>query len=267
MEPNKVTLHSIVLNYNDNGELKHKGYVIVSNTLVYSASTVAAFLDELYRELKIAFPSLQKVHYWTDSPSSQYRNRFMFYTLAKHKQLYGCDAQWNYFEAGHGKSACDGLGGTTKRKADESSRQGNTVIQNSEDFYAWAYQSSMKDVKFLYVDKKECEQKQAIFAYLGIKPVKNTMKLHAVAFGPNDRDTATIRTNETSCYCENCNNNEFCDKWNREKFNHEIKNYQETNPRASLEDETDKEEILDKQPVVGNESSENTQLEVENVAG
>ncbi|KAH3887033.1 hypothetical protein DPMN_011045 [Dreissena polymorpha] len=34
----------------------------------------------------------------------------------------------------YGKSACDGLGGTTKRMADEAIRQGNVTIQDAADF-------------------------------------------------------------------------------------------------------------------------------------
>lgn len=96
----------------------------------------------------------------------------MFYVLANHKNLYQCDAQWNYFEAGHGKSACDGLGGTTKRMANDGCRPGNVMIQNAMDFYKWGIQSSMKEVEFLFVEKAECDRKQNDFEDLKIKAVK-----------------------------------------------------------------------------------------------
>ena len=92
-------------------------------------------MDATIPELRKLDPLLQKIHYWTDSPSSQYRNRFIFDMLSKHREMYGCDAQWNYFEAGHGKSACDGIGGLTKRMAEEAVRQGNATIQNAHDFF------------------------------------------------------------------------------------------------------------------------------------
>ena len=40
--------------------------------------------------------------------------------IANHKQIFGIRAVWNYFEAGHEKGPCDGLGGTTERMADEA---------------------------------------------------------------------------------------------------------------------------------------------------
>lgn len=102
-----VTLYPTVVYYRENDTLKHKSFVVISNTLVHSASTVAVFMDAILPEIKNICPAVQRVHYWTDSPSSQYRNRFMFYTMAHHRKLYGCDAQMNFFEAGHGKSACE----------------------------------------------------------------------------------------------------------------------------------------------------------------
>ncbi|KAH3891290.1 hypothetical protein DPMN_015383 [Dreissena polymorpha] len=56
------------------------------------------------------------------------------------------------------KSACDGLGGTTKRMADEAIRQGNVTIQDAADFYAWA---------FLYVSSDVTKTKRAVDETLG----------------------------------------------------------------------------------------------------
>lgn len=43
------------------------------------------------------------IHYWSDSPTSQYRNKQMFNFVANHEHKYGIKARWNYFEAEHGK--------------------------------------------------------------------------------------------------------------------------------------------------------------------
>ena len=59
------------------------------------------------------------VHYVTDSHSSQYRNIHMFFVLAQHLDLFGTEASWLYFEAGHEKGLCDGVGSISKRMADD----------------------------------------------------------------------------------------------------------------------------------------------------
>ena len=85
----------------------------------------------------------------------------ILYRFANHYSTFGQSARWNYFESGHGKSAFDGLGGTTKSKADADVNNGKAVIQDPRDFFAWAVGSSMSMVTFIYVDQAECQQMAA----------------------------------------------------------------------------------------------------------
>ena len=57
--------------------------------------------------------------------------------VAKHKELYNVDAKWNYFEVGHGKGACDGIGEYAKRRGDISVRSGKAIIQDAASFFSW----------------------------------------------------------------------------------------------------------------------------------
>lgn len=154
-----VTLHPSVVYFSEDGSLKHKSVVVVSDDMHHSPGTVLAFLDDLMPKVCEIDPAMKKVHYWTDSPSSQYRNSFIFDTLARHEELYGMTSTWNYFESGHGKGPYDGLGGTTKRLADEAIKQGKAVIQDARDFYRWCITSSLTPkVDFLFVEADTCEE-------------------------------------------------------------------------------------------------------------
>ena len=205
-----VTLHPIVVYFkSEKNELKHKSFVVVSDVMSHSAGTVCSFLDAVIPLLKEIDKDLHEIHYWTDSPSSQYRNRYIFQAIMDHKEKYGIAARWNYFEAGHGKGPCDGVGGTTKRMADEAIRQGTCSIQDAQEFYEWAVSSTMKDIHFVFVPKDTCERKQGEFAQMVTKPVKNTMKLHAVV----GTDFGKLLTRETSCYCDGCIMRHFCNSW------------------------------------------------------
>jgi hypothetical protein len=75
-----VTLHPIVAYYRDDESLKHKSIVIISDTIHHSAGIVCTFIDAMIPEVRKLDPMVKRIHYWTDSPSSQYRNRFMFQT-------------------------------------------------------------------------------------------------------------------------------------------------------------------------------------------
>lgn len=80
-----VTLHPIIVYYKEATILKHKSYVIVSDDLGHNIGLVYAILKELVPEIKETISELQKIHYWTDSPSSQYRNKTAFYLVSDHE--------------------------------------------------------------------------------------------------------------------------------------------------------------------------------------
>ena len=84
--------------------------------------------------MKEIVPNLEIIYYWTDSPTSQYRNKTIFKVIY-HEEYFNCKASWNYIEAGHGKGPCDPIGGTAKHKADQPVKNGRFVIQDAVDFY------------------------------------------------------------------------------------------------------------------------------------
>lgn len=216
---NAVTLHPVVFYYKESGEeLHHKSMVIVSDEMGHNSSTVLTFIDKVVPEVQKCVPRVKKIHYYTDSPTSQYRNKTIFRVVANHEEIYGCRAVWNYFEAGHGKGPCDGLGGTTKRLADEAVRSGKVTIQDGEEFYQWCQSPfcSLKNVHFLYVPSTECQLKADHVNQYDIKPIKGTMKIHAVVGKGADK----ILSSTVSCYCTDCINDKECksNQWTSESL-------------------------------------------------
>ena len=203
-----VTLHPTVVYYKEQEQLMHKSFVFVSDEMSHSTPTVLSILDILIPHLKEMDPLLHTVHYWTDGPTSQYRNKVIFNTVANHMQVYGTHAKWNYFECGHGKGPCDGLGGTTKRMADEAVNSARVSIQDANDFYEWAVQSSMK-ASFFFVSAADCSATSTRMEKKKLKPLKGTFKLHAVV----GLGQSQIAINDTSCYCTQCIAGELCESW------------------------------------------------------
>lgn len=208
----QITLHPMVLYYRGSDEkIQHKSYVAVSECLSHSSSTVLAILQKLFLE-KIELPECNEInyiHYWTDSPTSQYRNRFIFDAIVNHETLFGCPATWNFYESGHGKNVCDGLGGTVKRVADEYVRSGKCTIQDVDDFMKWAEGESMPNVTFFHVSTEACEHIASRLQMVTFQPVKGTLQLHAVKVNSND----LFCVRNTSCYCEECLIGKSCDSW------------------------------------------------------
>ncbi|KXJ26080.1 hypothetical protein AC249_AIPGENE6483 [Exaiptasia diaphana] len=131
-------------------------------------------------------------------------NKTIFHILTHHTQEFGVQASWHYFEAGHGKGPCDGVGGTTKRMADEAVRQQKATIQDADDFYRWTQREKENSkIKYLFVSKEDCKDAQkSIDDFGALQTVKGTMKLHAVITDDDVQDSIAVK--DTSCFCVSC---------------------------------------------------------------
>ena len=176
----QVTIHPMVVHYkNADGNLDHKSFVGISPDRSHTATQVFGFIKKLVGELKQLLPTLTTVHYLTDSPTSQYRNRSIFNIIAHHRNMFGLDCSWQFFEAGHGKGPCDGVGGAVKRNATTAIKKGIT-IQGAADFYRWGVTQTASLVKYTFLDEQEVEQAEVELDAMKAVAVKGTIKIHSV---------------------------------------------------------------------------------------
>lgn len=236
-----VTLHPMVVYYrDDNDVLQHKSFLMTTDELAHKAFTVFAFMKRIQREIKQLVKDLKWIHYVTDSPTSQYRNKTVFYLIAHHAEMFNVHASWLYFEAGHGKSACDGVGGSSKRMAEEAVAMQKVSIQDADDYFTWGSASESKSV-YIYVTKSECDEAQALIESFNTKPVPGTMSIHAVI----PVGDGQISTRNVSCHCSGCFQIEFkenfcpsCEGWkNPEKQKLQTKNKNPEQIEKNLEND------------------------------
>ena len=68
-----VTLHPAVAYYRSkDGQVSHKSRVFISDGLGHNAATGFAFIKKLIPHLEVMLPQIKHIHYYTDSPNSQY---------------------------------------------------------------------------------------------------------------------------------------------------------------------------------------------------
>ena len=124
----------------------------------------------------------------------------MFQIISTHENEFGCKANWNYFEVGHGKGPCDGIGGTVKRLADDAVTQNIVVIQDQLGIFAWSQETQNESkIKYLFVSSEETKVWKKLLQGRAetLKPVARTMKVHAV----NGLEEIKVAVRNISCFC------------------------------------------------------------------
>ena len=124
-----------------------------------------AFQTRLMALLKVEVGEFYSVEYFTDGCAEQYKNNKSFSNIVYHEEDHGVSCQWYFFATSHSKSACDGLGGSIKRRtAGESLRRsasnGITDVHQMLDYC----QSTFLDVHFEVTTKEDIETSSATLA-------------------------------------------------------------------------------------------------------
>ncbi len=125
--------------------------------------------------------------------------------LAYHLQDFGYTAEWQFFATSHGKSECDGIGGSFKRMAANHSlkRSAEHQILNSQQLYEFG-KNYCKNITFLFVSQKEVFNTRMFLKprNQAAKQIKDTQKMHS--FVPDKTDFSIIHVKR---YAKDSNSN------------------------------------------------------------
>ena len=137
----QATLHPFAVYYKDkHDELRCDCYCVISDHLHLDQTSVHSFLSNLLPMIKSSHPKINRVKYFSDGEASQYKNYKSLGNLMYHQKDHNFKAEHHFFATSHGKSPCDGIGGTIKRKAANASLRATTTNQilSPYDLFAWA---------------------------------------------------------------------------------------------------------------------------------
>ena len=113
-----VTVHPMITHSrSEQGVLVAKGFVGATKVLAHSFPTTH-ILENAHEANKEGAHCTGRLHFISDSPSSQYWNRFTCDMVAHFRILFVLEASWAWLEKGHEKWPCDGVGGAVKKLAD-----------------------------------------------------------------------------------------------------------------------------------------------------
>ncbi|XP_072384718.1 uncharacterized protein [Diabrotica undecimpunctata] len=121
----QISLHTVMV-YTQN---KKSPMCTFSENLRHDPFAICAHLTPIAEYVKTLISSISMVHFLSDGPSTQYKNKTMFFLIVAYiSKLFTCQAiRWHYSESGHGKGAPDGIGGCLKRTADSLVAQGKDL--------------------------------------------------------------------------------------------------------------------------------------------
>jgi len=127
---------------------------IVSNGLKHDTVAVHKFQEKVIQHIKDNLPHIRKIFYFSDGAAAQYKNFKNFANLSFHHEEFGIAAEWHFFATSHGKSPCDGVGGTVKREVARASLQATTsgFLLTPDDLYQWC-QQHISGITFIWVGK------------------------------------------------------------------------------------------------------------------
>lgn len=190
----QISLHTVVV-YLKNSVISH---CTMSSDLSHNAGEIWAHLKPVLASLP---SSIQHIHFLSDGPVTQYRNKSIFYVL-------GCKLQdmypnvikytWNYHEAGHGKGAPDGVGATCKRTADQLIAKGD--ITNLKKFVS-VIRQRCPGIRAAVVESSEIEEMNNFINEKISEMVtfKGTLLVHQVTGSAYTPNTVTMKS--LSCFC------------------------------------------------------------------
>lgn len=194
----ELTLHTAVIYMTDDtSNLTNTSFCTVSENLRHDSAAIWAHIIPLLEFVNSASKKIDTLHFLSDSPSSQYRNKTMFYVISKlWWYFHGLKmVTWNYFESAHGKGAADGVGAVVKRTADAAVAQGRDVV-TLDGFLKIVRQNTQK-INLATVEEYQIIEKDMLIPSEQLKPLKGTMKVHQILWQKN-KDHLIFR--ETSCF-------------------------------------------------------------------
>ena len=99
---NQITLHTGVLYVGANS--KPQSFCTVSESLEHGPGAIWVLLSPILDDLQAQHPNVKILHFFSDGPTTQYRQKGNFYLFSTVIFKRGFKlASWNFHEAGHGK--------------------------------------------------------------------------------------------------------------------------------------------------------------------
>ena len=160
----QCTLHPIVVYHrcSNSSVLVSDSICFISDDLDHDVTMVyqimSCTVDYIKRNIS---DTIKSIHYFSDGCAGQYKNCKNFLNLCHHQNDFGMDCKWNFFATSHGKSPCDGIGGTVKRIVAKASlqRHKENQILTAREMFDFCKEEII-GIQFQFIGRAEVDQKR-----------------------------------------------------------------------------------------------------------
>ena len=178
----QCTLHPIVVYHKSEGSVTAKSLCFISDDLDHDVNMVYKVMSDTASYIKaIISKDINLIHYFSDGCAGQYKNCKHFLNLCYHQEDFSMQCIWNFFATSHGKSPCDGIGGTVKRLATRASLQRpvNNQILTAKEMFQFC-EKEIHGIKFMYLTAAEVADVRQKLAerFLIAKTIPGTRGFH-----------------------------------------------------------------------------------------
>ena len=157
-----------------------KSFCSISDSTRHDPAGIWAHLQPVLRDIRASDANITTVHFVSDGPTTQYRNKSNFYLASVIPRKLGyAHVTWNFLEASHGKGAADGIGGAVKRQADRFVAEGND-IPDAAAMYRVLLQRTTK-VQLYMIEEEEFDAFDTQIPP-NLCSVYGTMQIHQVSY-------------------------------------------------------------------------------------
>lgn len=186
----QLSLHTCVYYYTKfqppQNIIETKSICTVSENLRHDPVLICAHLKPVIEKIHSFTPSLKSLHILSDGPSTQYRNKTMFFMTVNYlSKISNAESiTWHFTETGHGKGAPDGVGGCLKRICDNFVANGGDIT-NIDTFVDCAT-ANCKSIDVIPIDDTYVPDIQNIADASTARPFKGTFKIHQISWSSTE---------------------------------------------------------------------------------
>lgn len=176
------TLHPVMVHFKDESNTNLvMSLCIISDDLKHDVGMVYEIQKAVTTFLKETYPHIKEVQYFSDGCAAQYKNKYNFVNLCLHEKDFQLKAQWSFFATSHGKTECDGIGGTVKRLARKESLQNplEKQITSVSQLYEFC-KARIEKITFLFISKEVVEQTRSalLSRFTNVQTLPGTRSFH-----------------------------------------------------------------------------------------